>query len=193
MKELHQRKLFIAKHFIIRRGGIECHTRNLETDKYEFIPFADFEERKKARKHTVKYPILFFIGIFFILLGLVRASLLLDDNYIKSLLAGGITIFLGLIMVTLYQFLQIKYLRIQLEDDKHLLLLLDNPNQKAFDRFIESMYEARRRNYRETYFYINEENDKRTEVSRMKWLLNENIITAEEYEGIMEEINLRFM
>jgi len=27
----------------------------------------------------------------------------------------------------------------------------------------------------------------------MKWLLNENIITEEEYEVIVDEINLRFM
>lgn len=193
MKELQQRKLFITKHFILRRGGIECHNKNLEKDTYEFLSFSDFEDRKKSRKYTVKYPIIFFLGVFLLLLGLVRISLLLDENFLKSILAGGLTMLLGLIVIAIYRFVQIKYLLIQLEDDKQLYMLLNNPNPEAFEYFIESMYEARKRNYRETYFYINEENDKRTELSRMKWLLNENIITEEEYEVIIDEINLRFM
>lgn len=193
MKELRQRKLFIEKHFIIRRGGVECHKKNLETDNYEFITFSDFEERKKLRKNTVKYPILFFIGLFIVLLGLVRASLLLDENYEKSMLAGGLTVLVGIIMIFIYRAVQIKYVLIPLEDDKRLYMLSDNPNPEDFENFVDAMYEARKRNYRETYFYINEENDKRTELSRMKWLLNENIITEEEYEDMIDEINLRFM
>lgn len=193
MKELQQRKLFIQKHFIIRRGGVECYKKNLETDTYEFIAFSDFEERKKSRRNTVKYPALFFIGLFIVLLGLVRASLLLDANYQKSILAGGLTILVGVIIIFIYRLVQIRYVLIPLEDDKQLYMLSDNPNTADFEAFVDAMYEARKRNYRETYFYINEENDKRTELSRMKWLLNENIITEEEYEDMIDEINLRFM
>jgi hypothetical protein len=193
VKELKQQKLLIEKHFIIRRGGVECYKKNLDADTYEFIPFADFEERKKAGKYTVKYPVIFFIGMGLLLLGLVRAALLLDENIMKSIIAGGLITLLGIITLAIYRIIQIKYLFIQLEDDKRLHMLLNNPNQDDFEAFIDAMYEARKRNYRETYFYINEESDKRTEVSRMKWLLNENIITGEEYENIIDEINLRFM
>lgn len=193
MKELQQRKFFVEKHFIIQRSGIECHKKGLESDAYEFISFVDFEDRKKSRKRTVKYPIVFFIGLGIVLLGLLRVTLLLDAHYSQSLTAGVLTVLLGLVLIVLYRFIQVKYFLIPLEDDKKLLMLLDNPNSEDFNAFIESMYEARRRNYRETYFYINEENDKRTELSRMKWLLNENIITEEEYEDIVDEINLRFL
>lgn len=193
VKELKQQRLLLEKHFFVKRGGIECRTQNLKSDQSEFIPFADFEERAKARNYTAKYPIIFFVGFFFMLLGLARAALLLDENYTKSILAGGIMIFLGIGMLVIYRLVQIKYFLVQLEDNKRLYMLLDKPNKADFNEFVDVMYEARRRNYRENYFYINDESDKRTELSRMKWLLNENIITEEEYENIMEEINLRFL
>lgn len=72
-------------------------------------------------------------------------------------------------------------------------MIHNNPNQEVFEQFVDAIFEARKRNYREHYFYINEENDKKTELSRMKWLLKEHIITDEEYEDMIDEINLRFM
>lgn|GEM_PF-6105093 len=193
VKELKQRTLFAEKHFIIQRNGVDYYKKNFETDSHEFISFADFEERKKSRKYAVKHPIIFFIGLGIILIGLLRASLLLDAHYSKSLLAGGLTISLGLFILLLYRLVQTNCFLIALEDDKRMFMLLNKPNQEDFENFLEAMYEARRRNYRENYFYVNEENDKRTELSRMKWLLNEDIITKEEYEDIVDEINLKFM
>ena len=193
MKELKQQKFLLEKHFLIKRGGIECRTKDLRSDQSEFISFADFEERAKAKEYTSKFPIIFFTGLCFVLLGLARAALLLDENYAKSILAGGITMLLGIGILAVYRWVQIKYFLVQLEDNKQLYMLLDKPNKADFNDFVHVMYEARRRNYREHYFYINEESDKKTELGRMKWLLNENIITEEEYENITEEINLRFL
>ncbi len=193
MKELQQRIFFVTKHHIIKRGGIESHKQSLETNNSIFIPFSDIDDRRKVRVFTEKYPAIFYIGIFIVLLGLVRTSLFLDDTWVKALTGGGLTVLLGCVIMLIYRFLQIKYFIIQLEDDKHFFLIHNSPNQEVFEQFVDAIFEARKRNYREHYFFINEENDKKTELSRMKWLLKEHIITDEEYEDIIDEINLRFM
>lgn len=193
MKELRQKQFFIEKHFIIKRDGVENHKRSLETDSSAFITYSDIDDRQKARVIREKYPILFYVGVFIMLVGLLRASLLLDEDISRSLIGGGLTVALGIIILFIYRLLQLRYFLLPLEEDKHLYMIHNAPNPTAFEAFVDAIYEARKLNYRKNYFYINEESDKKTEVSRMKWLLKENIITDEEYEDIVDEINLRFM
>lgn len=75
-----------------------------------------------------------------------------------------------------------KYLLLDLSDGKSIFFLADRPSQEEVGRFIQSMYEARKRYLREQYYTVDPTNDPSDEIAKFQWLLKEEIITAAEFQ-----------
>ena len=71
---------------------------------------------------------------------------------------------------------------------KTFIVLYDKPTKIEAEQFIDQIFEKRKEYYREQYFHIAYENDKKTEIDRMKWLKSEDIISDSELNVVIEEI-----
>jgi hypothetical protein len=83
---------------------------------------------------------------------------------------------------------QIKYYAVGLEDNKNFMVLYDKPTKIEAEEFIDQIFLSRKQYYREQYFHIDYDNDKKAEIDRMKWLRSEDIISEKEFIVVIEEI-----
>ena len=71
---------------------------------------------------------------------------------------------------------------------KRLWVLYNKPTNTDAEEFIDELFERRKQYYRDQYFHIDYENNKKNEIDKMKWLKSENIITESEYNVVLDEI-----
>ncbi len=187
--ELKQKKLFVSKHFRLTKDGIDFKSKDFDGEFSKFIPFKDIEPRIQCRIYTEKFPKLLQGGLVIATIGLLRSLMNVNDDLQKTLIIFSIAIIFGLLTVLAYFIIQIKYFLIELEGDTQLFFILDNPTKEEMQQFIDLIYDKRKENYREQYFYINYNNTKDEETGKMNWLKSEEIISTNEYNVVIDEIN----
>lgn len=190
---LTQRKLWIRKVHILKPDGLQTHTQDLEIDSTIFIPFSDIDSRKKTRIYSRKKVEIFYAGALLVLFGLVIFATELYKGFEHAFRAGLPVVILGLLVFGFYILNQIKYFLVPMDNGQMIYFLYNNPSAERLKAFINALYEARKLKYREIYFKIDLENDKQKELSRMSWLLSEQIISQDEYEEIVEQIHIKFL
>ena len=62
------------------------------------------------------------------------------------------------------------------------------PTKIEAAKFIDEIFTKRRAYYRDQYFHVDYDNQKKSEIDKMKWLRSENIITDKEFFVVLEEI-----
>ena len=71
-------------------------------------------------------------------------------------------------------------------DRRKIVVLRDRPNRRVLDKFLTQLWLYRQRYLREKYFYINRDRDLARQTIRLRWLLEQNIITKTEFKLAQE-------
>ena len=189
MNEFRQSKLFIKMSFKFNEEGIDYNTKDLDGEFSKFIHFNDIEPRKKCRLYTEKYPRLLHFGLLASIIAFMYLLMNSTGHLNTSIIVGTILLTCGILLVLAYFLIQITYYLIELEDETQLFVIFNRPSEKKMDDFIDEVFLRRKKYYREQYFYINYEGTKEKELGRMSWLKDENIISHNEYNVVVDEIN----
>lgn len=191
MKEIDQSKFFTKIKLELKEDGIQSYLKEFGAEYDKFIPYRKIEPKNKCRTYTETFPKIYQIG-----LGLCAITAL---KYLFSNKESGVLIIattigfgIGLLCLASYFIIKIKYLVIELEDETQLLIIDNKPNKEEAKNFLNAVFEHRKENYRKNYFYINYDNDKEDEIGKMNWLKSEEIITNNEYQVVLEEIEDKF-
>lgn len=146
------------------KGEFTIEYDSLSSDMYEFT------EKNIMFKNYSIY--LLVIGIIF---GVARFLFNAPSHYYLFLIGS-------LIVYIIYLKSIIKYTI--LEADRKIYIIQD----KNHDTIINRIFEARKNLIKEKYGQIDFNNDKLNEVKKFKWLLNQKIITDQEFNEISAEI-----
>lgn len=189
--ELKQKAFGERREFKLTESGIETYVKDFEIESTNSWSFDNIE--KNSRIYTTKNVKVLNVGLFAILFGIIRGLIFISSDFIHSLISGGAITFIGMCITAYYFFSQRKYFLIQMDDDKSIFILYNNPSKKEFDEFIETLYKKRAKYYRDSYFFIDYDDSKEKQLNKMNWLKKEEIISQSEYEVSTEEIRIKMI
>ena len=92
----------------------------------------------------------------------------------------------AILSAILYRYKQ-QYIIIETSVGQKIVFILNKPSQRALERFLVQLWSYRKQYLREKYFYINYNSDLDRQTLRLRWLLEQNIITKAEYKLARED------
>ena len=188
METFFQRTLFLKKKFTFKNNGINIDFTDKDGDFSMFISFDRITSRENVRVNTKRKRLILRYGLLAAFLTLARGFLTAQTDTKATLIIVLVAIFIAGVAYAYYYLTQVKYYAVGLEDNKTFMVLYDKPTKIEAEQFIDQIFEKRKEYYREQYFHIAYENDKKTEIDRMKWLKSEDIISDSEFNVVIEEI-----
>jgi hypothetical protein len=153
-----------------------------------FIKFDRITSRDNVHVNTKRKRLILRYGLLAAFLTLARGFLTAQTDTKTTVVITLVAIFIAGSTYAYYYLTQIKYYAVGLEDNKNFMVLYDKPTKIEAEEFIDQIFVRRKQYYREQYFHIDYDNDKKSEIDRMKWLKSEDIISEKEFIVVIEEI-----
>jgi purine-cytosine permease-like protein len=188
MDKFSQNKFFVKKSFLFKDDGVEMFTKEIDGEYSKFIQYSVMLSRSNTRIYTEKFPRILQAGIIISAFSVIRIMFGASDS---GLMIGGIFFGMGILAILAYFIFRIKYYLVELEDNTQMFIILNQPSEEKMQAFVDELYSRRRNFYRENYFYINYKKSREDQINKMDWLKSENIITDNEYNVVIDEINER--
>jgi hypothetical protein len=188
MEQFFQKKLFLKKKFTFKNNGINVDFTDKDGDFSMFIKFDRITSRDNVHVNTKRKRLILRYGLLGAFLTLARGFLTAQTDTKTTVVITLVAIFIAGSTYAYYYLTQIKYYAVGLEDNKNFMVLYDKPTKIEAEEFIDQIFVRRKQYYREQYFHIDYDNDKKSEIDRMKWLKSEDIISEKEFIVVIEEI-----
>ena len=188
--ELEQKSRFKTEAYKITETGLETYLKDYEGVFTRFYHFDDFS-RRTNRTFTETEPKFLKIGIGIITLGIIifKCSKFFENIENVLMLSGLISAIVGLCLVAYFFLNRKQNILLEMDNDEQVFILMDKPNKVEVEEFIETFYKKRKEYYRERYFYIDFKGKREQEISRIKWLKDEDIISKIEYDETMNKMD----
>ncbi len=173
-----EQKAFREKRsFSIEEHGINCEIVKARHHKKQFVPY---EHLLKERRRRVQA-----IAGFFYLAGLcaavaVSSVILKVTGHPLHLGFALICVLLALLSLLAYQLTRRHYVLIGVANGRDLVFLKDNPSPVELQDFIREAFSRRDSYLRAQYFYLDPGADPERELRRMRWLIEQRVVTETE-------------
>jgi len=188
MDEFCQKSLFLKKKFTFKRDGINIDFSDKDGDVSMFMSFDRITSKNNVRVNTKRKRLVLRYGLLAAFLVLTRGFLTAQTDTKTTVIIALVAIFIAAVVYLYYNLTQIKYYAVGLDDNKVFMVLYDKPTKIEAAKFINEIFTKRRAYYRDQYFHVDYDNQKKSEIDKMKWLRSENIITEKEFFVVLEEI-----
>lgn len=189
MEEFYQKKLFLKKKFTFKENGIDIAFTDKDGDFSLFIKFDRISPRENVRINTKRKAIILRFGLLAAFLTLSRGFLTANTNIKTTILIVLVSLFIAGATYAYYYLTQLKYFSVGLEDNKSFMVIYNKPSVEQAKEFIDEIFVKRKAYYRNQYFHIDYENSKKSEIEKMQWLKSEDIISDNELNVVLDEIN----
>ena len=176
--ELHQKSCLETRSFVLLPDKLKLYSKNLKGETKCYISYEKLKSEAQIRSH--RNPKLLFIVL--ITLGFAVYIAL------QSILYGGkfhLAIFFSttaFIFAVLYKVIKQEYIIIKTVNQQKILFYRNKQNRKALELFLDRLWIQRKRYLRDKYFYINYNQDIQQQTARLRWLLEQKIITKTEFK-----------
>ncbi|NJK57994.1 MAG: hypothetical protein HC939_19395 [Pleurocapsa sp. SU_5_0] len=181
--ELHQKTLLEKRSFYLLSNKLKLYLKNREGEHENYLSYESLTgEAKICCQQNSK---LLFIAIALLTFSacILLQSLIINQGFIYSIIPLIIAFLSGII----YQYRQQNYIILETSDRRKVVFLRDEPNRQALDQFLAQLWVYRKRYLREKYFYINYNHDLKQQTQRLRWLLEQNVISNAEYRFAQED------
>ncbi len=192
MDQFYQKTLLLKKKFTFKTNGVDIEFKDSDGEFSLFINFDRILTREEMRVFSTKKKRILRIGLILAGVTFLRGIIAINTDLKMTFAVIATALVIAAITYCYYYFTGIKYYAVALEDNKRFQILYDTPSQQAVLNFIDELFERRRIFYRNEYFIIDYENDKKKEIDKMKWLLSEQVITENEFNVVVDEINKHY-
>ena len=190
MESLYQKTFLLKKTFTFLENGLDITTKNSKGESTIFINFDRTSKRGRLRVTITKKPYVVRFGLIFLLLTLSRLFAKNSENSTEVVITVLlIAALIGLATFILYRLTTLKYYAIDLEDGKIFFVIYNAPDKQTVNEFIDEIYERRNKYYKDKYFKIDYDNARNDELNKMNWLKSEGIISENEFNVVLDEIN----
>ncbi len=193
MNSFTQKTFGLKKKYTFKEKGLEIEFTDKDGDFSFFINFDNISPRENVRIHTKRKANVLKYGLIIALLTLIRGFLTAKTDLQTTFIVISLSLAIGIGAYVYYYLTKMKYYSVGLEDGKITRILYDKPTVEEAEEFIDEIFKRRKQFYRDNYFNIDYENDKQSELNKIKWLKSENIITENEFNVVVDEINEKFI
>ncbi|QBN17973.1 hypothetical protein [Flavobacterium nackdongense] len=193
MNSFTQKTFGLKKKYTFKEKGLEIEFTDKDGDFSFFINFDNISPRENVRIHTKRKTNVLKYGLIIALLTLIRGFLTAKTDLQTTLIVISLSLAIGVGTYIYYHLTKMKYYSVGLEDGKITRILYDKPTIEKAEEFIDEIFKRRKKYYRDNYFKIDYENEKQSELDKIKWLKSENIITENEFNVVVDEINEKFI
>ncbi len=178
--ELRQRHFFERREFFLEPDRIRLFAKNLNGEVETFVNYTHLTQ--SMRKATQQDGFIFVSAISLGLFALVGFGL----NFlgVPALMRWSPLWAIASIIFWGFHFARRRrYLIVDLIDGDTILFLADNPSKEKLQAFLESMQTMKKEYIRREYFTpVDPDADPDDELDRYQWMLNQGIISEEEFE-----------
>lgn len=180
--ELHQKTLRQKRSFFLLPNELKVYIKGSDGEQESYFSYESIN--RKARIISKKNDQLLFIAI---AMSALSACILLQSLIIdRGIYYAVFPLIAAIFSATLYQYKQ-QYIIIETSVGQRIVFILAKPNRQAVEKFLVQLWSYRQQYLREKYFYINYNCDLDRQTLRLRWLLEQNIITKAEYKLARED------
>ncbi len=189
--ELKQKRWDIDKHFTLKKDSIIVEEKFAKKITTKEIPFSSLgiiihletEDPKKRKRSLIAFVLIIVLSFIFSLLGW-------DSREQKSsLFSTGMLGVVGLAVVIFRPKEDYVYLKGGTEE---LKLYLDRPSKPVVMAFVEQVRVEVKDHIRRKYSVFNRSTTKEVFYKNISWLLRYDFITAEEFEEMKEDFDIKY-
>ena len=188
MEQFFQKTLFLKKKFTFKNNGVNIEFTDKDGDFSIFINYDRITSRENVHVNTKRKRLVLRYGLLAAFFILVRGFLTAQTDTKTTIIISLVALFVACSTYAYYYLTQVKYYAVGLENNKSFMVLYNKPTNIEAEEFMDELFEKRKQYYRQQYFHIDYESNKKIEIDRMKWLKSEDIITEGEYMVVIEEI-----
>lgn len=181
--ELHQRTLLEKRSFFLLPNKLKLYLKDLQGEYESYVAYESL--KSEAQICCCKKPQLLFVTIAMLSLAvcIFLQSLLVKQGFYYSVFPLA----LAVLSMILYQYNQQSYIIIKTHDFQRIIFIKDKPSRQALEKFLAHLWSYRKQYLRDKYFYINYNHDLQQQTERLRWLLEQNIITKAEFKFAQED------
>ena len=178
MNELHQKSWLEKRSFILLADRLKLCFKNTKGESESYISY----EKLKTEAQICSYqnPKFFFIAL--MALGFTICLMLqgiFSDGEFNYAIFPCIIAF---VFAVLYKVKKQEFIVLETVDHYKIIFLRNKLNHRALDAFLDRLWIQRKRYLRKKYFYINYDRDIQQQTERLRWLLEQKVITKTEYK-----------
>lgn len=181
--ELHQRTLLEKRSFFLLPNKLKLYLKDTEGEHENYISYENL--KGEAKISCRKNPKLLYITMAMLTFSIciLLQTLLID----QGLLFIIFPLVIAILSAILYRYKRQNYIILETYDRKKVIFFRNNPNRQALERFLVQLWSHRKQYLREKYFYINHNHDLKQQTERLRWLLEQQVITKTEYKFAQED------
>ena len=181
--ELHQTTICEQRSFYLLPNKLKIHLKNLEEERENYVSYERLTG--EAQIYCRKNSKLIYIAIATLACAscVFLQSLLLQQGFYYALFPLGAAI----LAAGLYQYQQQSYIIIETYDRHKIVFIRDKPNRQALEHFLIQLWSYRKQYLKEKYFYIDRQHNLTQQTKRLRWLLEQNVITKAEFKLAQED------
>ena len=181
--ELHQTTLWEQRSFYLLPNKLKIHLNNLEEKRENYVSYesltgeAQVYCRKNSKLIYIAIATFAFAGCIFL------QSLLLNQGLFYAIFLIAVAV----LAAVLYQCRQQNYIIIETHDRHKIVFIRDKPNRQALEHFLTQLWSYRKQYLKKKYFYIDRYHNLTQQTKRLRWLLEQNVITKAEFKLAQED------
>ncbi|MGB5633619.1 MAG: hypothetical protein WBM86_12705 [Waterburya sp.] len=181
--ELHQRTLLERRSFFLLPNKLKLYLKDTEGEHENYISYETL--KGEAKISCRKNPKLLFITMAIVTFSvcILLQSLLINQGLYYIIFPLVVAFFSG----ALYRYKQQNYIILETYDRKKVIFFRNKPSRQALELFLAQLWSYRKQYLREKYFYIDQNHDLKQQTERLRWLLEQNVITKSEYKFAQED------
>ena len=176
--ELHQKSWLEKRSFILLPNELKLHFKDAQGEFENYISYEKLKSQaqiRSRRNHKLFFITLMAIGF---TISILLQSILVGNGFRHAIFPSLV----GLISAILYKVKKQEYIIVETVDRKKIIFLRNKPNRKALENFLDRLWIQRKKYLREKYFYINYSQDTQQQTERLRWLLEQKVITKTEFK-----------
>jgi len=189
MEQFYQKTFSLKKKFTFKENGVDIDFKDSDGNFSLFINYDRILPRENTRVFTKHKKRILQIGLLLAGLTFLRGIISVNSDKHMTFAPIATSLIVAAIFYGYYYLTKVKYYAIGLEDNKRFQVIYNKPSHQAVLDFLDDLFERRKIYYRNEYFIINYENERKKEIDKMKWLLSEKVITENEFNVVLDEIN----
>jgi len=181
--KLYQKALLEKRNFFLLPNKLKTYIKNTEGEYENYIAYESLKGESKifCRKNS---SLLFLALATCSSAACILLHTLMTNQDLKLVIIPLVT---AAFFITLYYTQQQNYTTLETFDRQRIMLIHNNPSRKALDRFLNQLWIQRKQYLREKYFYISQYQDQQKQTDRLRWLLEQNIISKLEFKFAQED------
>lgn len=181
--ELHQKVFGERRSFFLLPNRIKVCLKNIRGEHESYFSYESLEREAQIIYHK-SYRLLFaaIVSIAFLVCLLLPSLAIRGQVYYTVY-----PLIVAILSIILYLYKRRNYVIIETKDCQKIIFIQNKSNRKALETFLIQLWLYRKQYLRDKYFYIDYSCDPDRQTLRLRWLLEQNIITRAEYELARED------